>query len=67
MFGIDFPEHPNLKRLLMPVEWQGHPLRKSYVGRVTEMAPYTIHDAENLNPARGKTISKIGTMMSILS
>lgn len=30
LFGITFRNHPNLKRLMMPDDWQGHPLRKDY-------------------------------------
>jgi len=40
LFGIVFENHPNLTRILMTPDWEGHPLRKDYPLQGPDREPY---------------------------
>ncbi|HML56334.1 MAG TPA: NADH-quinone oxidoreductase subunit B/C/D [Solidesulfovibrio magneticus] len=50
MFGLRFDGHPDPRRLLTHRDWAGHPLRKDYEGRATNMPAFTREDCARLAP-----------------
>ena len=54
MFGVKFDSHSDLRRIIMPADWQGHPLRKDYPLGYEEVQFTFNFDEISLRKPKGK-------------
>ena len=67
LFGINFKNHPDLRRLLLPPDWDGHPMRKDYPLEFVENEWTAKHLPEMTEVQREQLEQRRGYGLEILS
>jgi NADH-quinone oxidoreductase subunit C len=58
LFGVTFRDHPDLRRILLPDDWEGHPLRKDYVSTRHQAEPEDDKDARAMLARRADEVAE---------
>jgi NADH:ubiquinone oxidoreductase subunit C len=67
LFGVPFTGHPDLRRLLLPLDWEGHPMRKDYPLEFVENAWTAKHLPEMTDVQKEQLDQRRGYGLEILS
>jgi NADH/F420H2 dehydrogenase subunit C len=67
LFGVQFRNHPDLRRILLPTDWEGHPLRKDYALEFVENEWTAKHLPEMTDVQREQLAQRRAYGLEILS